>query len=838
MRRLLWFGLLFLSMSWLYFIPIFTPPVWEYGLIFLAVGIALNIFGLWKIGGERWDRRYFVLLIPICMSVFFIPYPYNLGLILIGIGMIIYTATYIINFKKIIPISIGISLSGLILTIHASILPFYIMFASRYHRADFLSPLVSFCGTLLGLKSSVNNGIVFVQTTQRVFPFTTTWEKLALYPWVNFFIGCIILFFLMSPNIKKTGVKILGVFVLSAGYLLIRYILFIYLFVETNNISIFWDTTYLTLSFIPLPFLLVKFCPLNIKNLEENLNVLRIFKINKNRFFAMITIFIFIFSLIGAKNFQDPGSLKKGRILIDELHSDWENTTKKLDKDWYGEESVYNYYCLADWLDYYYSVDINLNKTMDSELLENYDILIVKCPTNPFSDKEIKAIVQFVENGGGLFLIGDHTNVFGMNFYLNTIAKNFGIRFNFDSTNDLTTGRLSLYESSELLPHPIVQDTPSFDFMTSCSLDAPLTAEEVIVGYSLSSQPGDYSTEYFFRKTYLAPDTDYGLFLQMVAVKHGKGRVVAFTDSTCFSNFAVFMRGNPTLILGTMSYLNRSNQYPYLNTVFFGIAILSLCLTIYLLRKERKLIAIFLVLFIGSISFSSAVITFSQINKGNYSLPAPHTRFTKICFVEDHSDAQIFVVGKLEPTEKTYETFFVWTQRIGCVSSIEKNLDNALKKGDVVVIINPVKSFTKEETDSIVKYVEGGGKVLLMDGLLNTQSTANQLLPHFGMWIKYGSDDHVIVNTTEENNLTVTNLTVGNMSTPVLTILGGKPVLVTKDGRTMLSISKQGKGVFAVLVDSYTFSNSIMGGSFTIPDQHLRNIYDIEYYIFEEVLLI
>ena len=137
-----------------------------------------------------------------------------------------------------------------------------------------------------------------------------------------------------------------------------------------------------------------------------------------------------------------------------------------------------------------------------------------------------------------------------MNTYLNSISRKFGINFNYDSTNDLNTGFLSTYTTPKVLKHPILKGISSFDFMTSCSLKAPLLVEDVMIGYSLGAFPGDYSDKDFFRKIPLNSDMKFGSFLQSVAVKYGKGKVAAFTDSTCLSSFSIFMDGNPGFVLG------------------------------------------------------------------------------------------------------------------------------------------------------------------------------------------------------------------------------------------------------------------------------------------------
>ena len=99
MKRLLWLGLIFLSVSWLFFIPIFTLPDYNLGLIFLIMGIICNIFAFWKNDFEKIDKKYLTILIPLLISIFVIQFPYNFGPIILTIGVILY-AIKIYLFKN------------------------------------------------------------------------------------------------------------------------------------------------------------------------------------------------------------------------------------------------------------------------------------------------------------------------------------------------------------------------------------------------------------------------------------------------------------------------------------------------------------------------------------------------------------------------------------------------------------------------------------------------------------------------------------------------------------------------------------------------------------------
>ena len=51
---------------------------------------------------------------------------------------------------------------------------------------------------------------------------------------------------------------------------------------------------------------------------------------------------------------------------------------------------------------------ISYNNTSNSQDLSNYDIFVVCEPNNPFSSSEKQAMIDFVQNGGGLFIVADH----------------------------------------------------------------------------------------------------------------------------------------------------------------------------------------------------------------------------------------------------------------------------------------------------------------------------------------------------------------------------------------------------------------------------------------------
>lgn len=841
MKRFFWFGILLLSASWLFFIPQFNTPDMTLGMILLLLGILCTCMGIVRSTASSIDKKYILLVIPLLLALLIVPYPYTIGLAVLSIGLLLIPVFH--KTKNLAAIPLGLMLSGIILLVHTAVFPLYMVFVSHGHRVDLLSPIISFVGTLFGLHASTANGMVFIQTIQQTYPVTITWEKLGIYLWLNMVLGALVVFglFMDRRQILRSTLILL---ITSGVYIILRFLAVLYGFLTTSELSLFWDPLLLMLSFLPFALLLMKLLPFKETGRTE-LQMPRL-TFSKRQFTALILIFIVGFSVIGMVIFQDPGSIKNGRVLIDEYHSQWEDTTRPLDTEWYGLLSTYNYYSWAQWLGSYYDVETNTDKTLSTELLRNYDILILKCPTERYTPQEIQDIRDFVTTGGGLYLIGDHTNVFGMNTYLNQISEQFGIRYKTDATYELGTGNLSIYQPDALFSHPVMRHVSQFDFMTSCTLEptslyTSVTLENIIIGNKVSSEPGTYATENFFRESIVSSDSEYGYLLQAAAVRYGHGRVVAFTDSTVFSSFSIFTDGYPAFTLGVLEYLNRINTSGYLNILFALIAILSLLPLFILLRKTTKIQALWMVLFAGVFAFISAALLFPALTAVSYPPPDIQTDYTHVCFDQQHSSFTISVKpsATMGKNQENYGTFFVWTQRVGCVPSVETTLRHAIAQGDIIVIINPKQPFTESDVQMITSFLENNGHILVLDSITNTDSTANELIGNFGIWITINTHDEALYEDGAGNH---TNSSIGTITTPYLTLSGGKQILLTSQNETQACMAEVTNkttgdiGKLVVVVDSYAFSDTVMGGTFTEPTDQQRRVYETEFFLFDTLL--
>ena len=145
---------------------------------------------------------------------------------------------------------------------------------------------------------------------------------------------------------------------------------------------------------------------------------------------------------------------------------------------------------------------------------------------------------------------------------MNDITRRMGFIFR----DDLLFGfGESPYEESyapSAVPHPALQYTPPWDFAVSCSIDPGHSrGRTVISNTGLWSMGPEYHFENFHPIPGHCPEMRYGAFVQAWAARYGTGRVMAFTDSTVFSNFCLGQPGKFELGLGMVEWLNHANPW-------------------------------------------------------------------------------------------------------------------------------------------------------------------------------------------------------------------------------------------------------------------------------------
>ena len=510
-----------------------------------------------------------------------------------------------------------------------------------------------------------------------------------------------------------------------------------------------------------------------------------------------------IFSLMGAALvtwgwfWVDPGVPQEGAILIDEYYSDWEWSDVKLDTRLYGVQTVYNYYCMAEFLKHYFTrVDRNY-APLTYDTLRRYSVLVLKTPTKPYPKEVIDAIRRYIADGGGVWFIGDHTNIFGMNTYLNSILAPWHCAFRSDAAIDPDTNR-QLYLPTRLA-HPIVKNLPLFLFYTGCSVRAPLDAlghDVIVMPRTLRDAP-DYSQNTFFGDFAPSLAETVSPTLQAYAGYVGMGRIALWADSTLFSNFAITLPGKMELAVATIDFLNRRNWLPQLRALLLGVGMLLLCSGVWLGYRRLDLLCLYT--WWGAL-ISSLWITYSY--QWFYPRLQPHTPFRTIAFLEEPSSEHLPITAPVDEESSTsYLTAFVAALRVGKYAEVCMNLKQAAAHRVMVII----RGHQVSDWQVIKRYVEQGNTLILLDGGAYPQ-VLKQVCQLLGVGFKH--DPYVAQVVADGSKLSI----------PVAgSFLNGDPILEDTQGQILLAETQVGKGRVYLCATENAFCDASLGKTSDIP---------------------
>jgi hypothetical protein len=477
-----------------------------------------------------------------------------------------------------------------------------------------------------------------------------------------------------------------------------------------------------------------------------------------------------------AVDWDPPGTRKAGRVVVVERHSEWSPTTKPYDTTWFveprlfGEGSGYNYARIYRYLQQYYDMSRILESdAIDDARLGGCDVLVIKMPTQRYGPDEVAAVQRFVERGGGLLLIGDHTNFEGLATTMNDILRPMGFIYRDDllfgfhyrrhrpgekdewgeereqrATSDARQPRIEALPSEQLnqnplVPHPAMQFVPPMGFCVSCSIDPGWSrGRAAIVNTGLWSMGPDYHSDNYFPIPEHCPEMRYGAFIQLWAARHGEGRVLAFTDSTVFSNFCVGQPGKTELMLGMIEWLNHRGPSLDPRTWLLLLALPTVTTAGWIVRAQRAAgISPLVIVAAGVFGWAAAAVAVGAAQR--WAMPVPECLRPQPCVVIDRalSAVPLSEGEKTQGEGKGYGLLEQWIARLDCYTIRKDGNDGADEfSGDLLAVLCPSRPVTDDFRRRLCRYVAAGGKLLVIDSPENKNSTADDLLAPLGLSIR------------------------------------------------------------------------------------------------------
>jgi len=179
----------------------------------------------------------------------------------------------------------------------------------------------------------------------------------------------------------------------------------------------------------------------------------------------------------------------------------------------------------------------------DAATLAESDVVVVINPTAVLPRAARDRLEGFIRDGGGLLVLGDHTDLMGIQEPLGDLLEPYGIAYRFDSA--FTPGHW--HNDAGFLPGPLTRgldDANSrFQQSTGASLQIARGAEAVATARWGFSDAGDRANaDNAFLGDYIYQASEPLGDLPVVALaRRGRGRVLAFGDTSSFQNIALPM---------------------------------------------------------------------------------------------------------------------------------------------------------------------------------------------------------------------------------------------------------------------------------------------------------
>jgi len=853
MRRA-WIATALLAGSWLFGLGYYQPghtAVWC-GLVFAAV---LLLGG----GPVRWPERREAILAAVLLlpSVWLVPWPYRAIPSLLACGLVLVILPVPSRWPR--SLGHGSALAAAILLVQSLALEVYAALTARAHELPLpLTHLLAAATRAVGIETAVDGGWLAVRSLEPAQRVGATWDLLLDAGSVAFLAGGLVVLGLIEGSGRRPHSRLrywlsdaLRLAAIHAVWAPLRAALLIGLWLQRalradnfgapNTADVFVNS-WLSIAFLAGPALLAicvlgrrrwaaRPCGGGGEHAESGVNPRATSPAVGDRRFVASSLLIAAGTglLAFVLQWNPVGQPKAGRVMVVERHSTWEPTITPYGTSVYGEAGSYNYAAAYDYCGQYFQMSRLLETDAISDAtLARCDVLMIKTPTARYAEDEIAAVTRFVERGGALLMIGDHTNVFNMNTYLNDVARRFGFTFRNDLLFRVGTPYVQKYRPP-VVAHPIVQHVPPMNFAVSCSIDPGRSLGRMVIrSAGLWSLPPAYHESNYHPQAEYRPNMQFGAWCQMWATSHGRGRVLAFADSTLFSNFCVFQPGKAELLRGMLDWLNHRSaldQRAVRLAVTGSLSLFAVLLLAWGLQLSRALWSGWMLpVALGYAGWAAAAgLAIAGHRSG---MPVPQVQRAEPHVVIDRTVSEVPLFTGAFADDKDglgYGLFEQWIPRIGNWTSRRTGSQAFL--GDGLVIVCPTRSITAEYQQQLRDFVARGGRLLVLDSPDVQGSTANSILWPFGLASTSAGAEQNEGNLTWKDRLSIppTELQAS------CRVDGGETLARIGDVPTAAQV-RHGRGLVTVIGFGSLFNDSAMGTHWLPePTEDVRQRYEVLY---------
>jgi len=382
-----------------------------------------------------------------------------------------------------------------------------------------------------------------------------------------------------------------------------------------------------------------------------------------------------------------------------------------------------------------------------------------------------------------------------------------------------------------------VQRVPPLDFAVSCSIDPGYShGRPVIANTGLWSMGPEYHFPNFHPVPNHCPEMRYGAFVQTWAARHEQGRAIAFADSTIPSNFCVGQPGKTEVMLGMIEWLNHANPWLDPRPWLLGLGLVPLAAGLWMATNQGTVPvfvsaktglspssprAVWLILLAAG-TCGWVLASLAVVGVHRWAMPTPEClrpEKRERCVVIDRTTSTVPLSKGpyIQGDGDGYGMLEQWLARLDC-HTVRKEGSEAFT-GDVLVAICPSRSVPEEFQQQLEKYVDGGGKLLVIDSPENADSRANSLLWPFGLSIHH--------DRAWKGKLT-TAVKLPEVDIERACEVGGGQPVVKLGKYTVAAVVRHGKGSVMAVGFGSLWNDTRMGETWAVePDATVKTRYNV-----------
>ena len=301
----------------------------------------------------------------------------------------------------------------------------------------------------------------------------------------------------------------------------------------------------------------------------------------------------------------------------------------------------------------------------------------------------------------------------------------------------------------------------------------------------------------------------FGSFIQAWSTHSGRGRVIAWGDSTIFSNFCLYQPGKAQVLLNLVEWLNhRGGTGVWWLWTMLGLAAMGNGL--WLVRDDGSRAPCthgrLVLVAAAACGWTVGSAATAALLAREMPLPVAEADRRLPCVVIDRTTSQAPLAKGPTTTTAADAGSGCWSKSIPRLGYTTVRAEgDGVFQGDAVVMICPSRPATEAFRKRLVEYVDGGGRLLVIDaGLNDVPSTSNQILRPFGLSFDYAASwqgELVLVEPWPRNKV--------DFAWEVLP--GGQRVATLNGERAVCAIVPFGKGQVMVVSFGNMFNDKNLG---------------------------